>query len=345
MRAVMITEPAIAEIVEREQPAIRADEVLIRSRVVGLCESDVELYQGKRPEDYYRYPVVPGHEWSGEVVAVGALVQHVVPGDRVVVESLVFCGLCRNCRHGLTNLCLVGYEELGFSRDGGLSEYVAVPGRLVHRLPAETSFEEAALLDPVARVVQLFLSAQPRPDDVVTIVGDGAESLLAVQVARFFHPRHIILLGFRDERLQLALQLGATHALNMSRVDAQAEILQLSDGRGADIVFEGTGHIQAMEEAFLSACRGGTVLLEGLTSATAPLSVSCDIFVLKQLRIQGGFGASTAAWEYALRLFTAGSLQLAPLISHRFALDEYQEALDTLILRMSRALKVLIAHE
>ncbi|BCL80377.1 dehydrogenase [Ktedonobacteria bacterium brp13] len=345
MRAVMITEPAIAEVVERERPVIGVDEVLVRSRVVGLCESDVELYQGKRPEGYYRYPIVPGHEWSGEVIESGALVHHVVPGDRVVVESVVYCGLCRNCRHGLTNLCSAGYEELGFSRHGGLGEYVAVPARLVHALPAETSFEEAALLEPVARVAHLFLNTQPLPGAVVTIVGDGVESLIAVQIANFFHPHAIVLLGFRDERLQLARQLGATHAFNMSRVDTQAEILKISDGRGADIVFEGTGHIQAMEEAFLTACRGGTVLLEGLTSSTAPLSVSCDIFVLKQLKIQGSFGANAAAWEYAIRLFTDGQLQLAPLISHRFPLDEYQEALDTLVLRMSRALKVLITHE
>jgi threonine dehydrogenase-like Zn-dependent dehydrogenase len=342
MQAVMLTEPGIAEVVEIERPDIRPDEVLVRSRAVGLCESDVELYQGKRPEGYYRYPVVPGHEWSGEVVEVGELVRHVKPGDHVVVESVISCGVCRNCRHGLTNLCETSYEELGFSRNGGLAEYVVVPGHLVHVLPANADFEAAALIEPVARVVNLFLRAQPRPDDIVAIVGDGAESLIAVQVARMFQPQAIILLGFRDERLQMAQQMGATHTLNMSRVDAQEEIQRLSHGRGADFVFEGTGHIQAMEEAFLTARRGGTVLLEGLTSATTPLSISCDIFVLKQLTILGGFSANSAAWEYAVRLFSDGLLQLSPLISHRFALDAYQEALDTLILRMSRALKVII---
>jgi threonine dehydrogenase-like Zn-dependent dehydrogenase len=342
----MITEPGQAHVTQLERPTILPDEVLVRARAVGLNESDIEVYQGKRTKEYVHYPLIPGHEWSGEAVAVGDLVQNISAGTKVVAESIHYCGVCRNCRAGQTNLCEAGYDEMGFTRPGGLAEYVAVPARLLHALPSDASFEEAALLETAAIVAHAFQRAQPRPGDTVVVVGDGPSSLLAVQIARLFSPAMIILLGFREERLQLARQFGATHTINMSREDSQEALQALTGSRGgADLVFEGTGHIQAVEEAFLAARRGGTILLSGLEASTATLSLSNDIFILKQLTIKAVFGANAAAWSYAVQLFCQGTLQLAALISHRFSLDEYQEALDTLIFRQSKAFKVLILHE
>ncbi len=345
MRALCITEPGQADVTELPVPNVGPDEVLVRSRVVSLCANDVELFHGKRAHGFACYPIVPGHEWSGEVAAVGELVRNIVPGQKVVVESFLACGLCRNCHAGLTNLCETGYDEIGFTRAGGLAEYVVVPARQVHSLPAHTSFEEAALLEPAAVVAHAFLRAQPRPGDVVAIVGDDPSCLLAVQFARLFSPLAIVLLGFREERLELARLLGATHTMNMSREEPQELIKELTHGRGADLVFEGTGHVQAVEEALHQAKRGGTVLLEGITNSVAPFSIESDLFVRKQLTVFGVFGANSAAWSYAIDLYRAGLLKLSPLISHRFSLDEYQTALDTLMLRLSKALKVLVLHE
>ncbi len=345
MRALCVTEPGEADVVELPVPSIGPNEVLVRSRVVSLCAMDVELFQGKRPQGLSRYPIVPGHEWSGEVTAVGELVHGIVPGQKVVVESFVACGMCRNCHAGLTNLCETGYDEIGFTRAGGLAEYVAVPARQVHCLPAHCTFEEAALLESASAVAHAFLRAQPRPGDVVAIVGDDPACLLAVQFARLFSPLAIVLLGLREERLELAHVFGATHTVNMSREEPQDLINELTRGKGADLVFEGTGHVQAVEEALQQAKRGGTVLLEGLTSSIAPLSVESNILVLKQLTVFGLFGANSAAWSYTLDLYRASVLKLSPLISHRFSLDEYQTALDTLMLRLSKALKVLILHK
>ncbi|GCE20260.1 zinc-dependent alcohol dehydrogenase [Dictyobacter kobayashii] len=292
MKAVIITEPGEVHVTELDRPTIGAGEVLVRSRAVGISESDVELFQGKRANGYFRYPAIPGHEWSGEVVAVGEGVAHVAPGARVAVESICFCGLCRNCREGKTNLCEAGYEELGFTRPGGLAEYVVVPAHQLHVLPDHISFEEAALLASAAVVAHAFLRAQPRPGDVVVIVGDGPSSLLAVQLARLYSPAVIAVLGFRAERLQQAQEYGATHTVNMSREDTQSLIQSLSGGRGADLVFEGTGHVQAIEEALTVVKRGGSVLLTGLEASIAPLSFTCDLFVLNQISVYfwGQFG-------------------------------------------------------
>lgn len=345
MRALLITEPGEAHVTELPLPATAPDEVLIRSRAVALCSNDVELYQGKRPQDLSHYPIVPGHEWSGEVVATGDRVQNVLPGQRVVAESFRSCGICSNCRSGQANLCETRYDEIGFTCAGGLAEYVAVPANQVHVLPSETSFEEAALLEPAAVVAHAFLRAQPRPGAVIAIVGDDPSCLLAVQFAHLFSPIAIVLLGFREERLELAHRFGATHTINMSREEPQELINALTGGKGADLVFEGSGHAQAVEEALRQTKRGGTVLLEGITSSIAPLSMESDIFVVRNLAVFGVFGANSAAWTYALDLYRAGLLHLSPLISHRFSLDDYQTALDTITLRLSKALKVLVLHE
>lgn len=345
MKALQITAPGQAKLTELEKPPVGPEDVLIHSRAVGICGSDVELYRGTRPEGYYRYPIVPGHEWSGEIVAVGERVHTLSPGEKVVSEGFLFCGACRNCRTGMTNLCEAGYDEIGFTRTGGLAEYVAVPARLVHSLPRACSLEEAALLEPTAVVVHAFLRAQPQAGSTVVVVGDGNIGLLVVQIARLFSPAVITLIGSRDERLELARQLGATHTINSRQSDPEPLIDSLTGGRGADFVLEGGTRPEGVEMALRLVRRGGTVVLEGIAGSGARLSLESDIFVLKHLSVLGIFGANSAAWTYAVQLFRAGLLHLAPLITHRFAMNEYQAALDTIVNRRSKTLKVLLIHE
>jgi threonine dehydrogenase-like Zn-dependent dehydrogenase len=345
MKAILLKGPGEAVVIDLEKPFIGPEDVLIRSRAVGICGSDIELYRGVRPEGYYRYPIVPGHEWSGEVEAVGERVRNISPGDKVVSEGILFCGTCRNCRMGLTNLCEAGYDEIGFTRTGGLAEYVAVPARLVHLLPGDASLEEAALLEPTAVVAHAFLRAQPRAGNIVVIVGDGPIGLLAVQLARLFSPTILALVGSRNERLELGHHLGATHTLNVRESDPQPLIHSLIGSQGADLVFEAGNRPEGVEKALRLARPGSTVVLEGIAGSGARLSVESDIFVLKHLTVLGIFGASSAAWTYAVQIFRAGLLNLAPLITHCFALDEYQTALDTLISRQAKMLKVLVVHD
>lgn len=345
MKALLITSPGHAQLSEMDQPAIGPEDVLIRSRAVGICGSDVELYRGTRPAGFYRYPIVPGHEWAGEIVAVGERVHTMSAGEKVVSEGFLFCGSCRNCRSGLTNLCEAGYDEIGFTRSGGLARYVTVPARLVHTLPGTCSLEEAALLEPTAVVAHAFLRAQPRAGDTVVVVGDGNIGMLAVQVARLFSPAIIALVGSREERLEMAHQLGATHTINGRQSNPEPLIQALTGGRGADLVFEGGTRPEGVEMAIRLARRGGTVLLEGIAGAGTHLSLESDTFVLKHLTVYGIFGASSAAWTYAVQLFRSGLLKLAPLITHRFALDDYQLALDTIVGRQAKTLKVLLIHE
>lgn len=345
MKAIVIDGPNEVHLAELALPTPGPEEVLIQSRAVGICGSDVELYKGIRPVGFYRYPLVPGHEWSGEVVALGERVRGLSVGDRVVVEGILSCGTCPNCRTGLTNLCEAGYDEIGFTRPGGLAEYVAVPARQVHTLPAAASFQEAALLEPTAVVAQAFLRAGPRAAETVVVIGDGTIGLLAVQIARLFSPAMLALVGSHDERLDIGQRLGATHTINSKRDDPEPLIHALTQGRGAGLVFEGGSRAVGVELSIRLARRGGTVILEGIAGAGAHLSLESDIFVLKHLAVLGIFGASSAAWTYAVQLFETGLLHLAPLITHRFALSDYQAALDTVIAHRTGALKVLLVHD
>lgn len=344
MRAVVISAPGEARLEEMETPKLGPEEVLIRSHAAGICGSDVEVYQGTRPTDYIQYPVVPGHEWSGTVVEVGARVRGIHPGDKVVSEGFVYCGSCANCHNGLTNLCEEGYNEVGFTRPGGFAEYVAVPARLVHRLPRAADLAQAALLEPTAVVADIFLRAQPRPGSTVVVIGDGAIGQLAVHLARLHSPQTVVLVGSRDDRLQLGLKMGATHTVNYHREDALHLVQELTQGRGADLVFEGAGKASAVEQAFSLARRSGTVALQGIAGGDTRLPLDPDIFALKHLTVIGTFGANSAAWTYAVQLFSAGLLHLEPLVTHRYNLSEYQAALDTLVSKQSGTLKVLVSH-
>src|SRR5215469_15342055 len=344
MKALLLNGPGEAVVTDLEKPSPGPQDVLIRSHAVGICGSDVELYRGIRPEGYYRYPIVPGHEWAGEVASTGERVRGISPGDKVVAEGFLFCGTCRNCRMGLTNLCEAGYDEIGFTRTGGLAEYVAVPARLVHTLPGDASLEQAALLEPAAVVAHAFLRVRPRAGDTVVILGDGTIGLLAVQLARLFSPAILVLVGSRNERLELGHRLGATHTLNARESDPQLLIHSMIGSQGADLVFEAGNRAEGIEQALSLARRGGTVVLEGIAGSGARLSIENDIFVLKHLTVQGILGASYAAWTYAVQIFRAGLLKVPPLITHRFALDEYQTALDMLISHQAKTLIVLVVH-
>lgn len=342
MRAVQISGSDQVEMIDVAIPSPEPNEVLIRSHAVSLDANDADLYRGTRPKGFYSYPIIPGHALTGEVAAIGTLVEGLSIGDKVVLESLIYCGKCRNCSRGETDLCEKGYHELGFTRPGGLAEYVAVPAQVVHVLPSTAAFDEATLLASCSVVAHAFLHARLLPGDHVAIIGDDTISLLAVQIAHLCSPASIALIGFRENRLALGRTLGATHTINASRDDAQTLVRSLSRGRGADLTFEGTAHAQATVEAMLLARRGGTVLLIGTIGSHALLSVESDIFVRNQLNMHGIFGANAASWNYTLQLYRTGLLNLAPLISHRFPLDDYQDALDTLTSRQGQTLRLVV---
>ena len=243
MRALVVEGPGAAAVRDVPEPVPGPGEVLVEVAAAGICGSDLELLDGRRPAAYVRYPVVPGHEWAGRVLSVGPEVRDLAPGDPVVAEGLRSCGVCDRCGEGRTNLCTAGYAETGFTLPGALAERLAVPARLVHRLPPDRPLEPAALLEPAACVASALLEAgMPLPGARVAVVGDGPLGLLALLLLRTVTPAELVLVGARPARSAFGAGCGATR------------VVAATDQAGLDGL---AGRFDAVVEATNDPVRGG----------------------------------------------------------------------------------------
>jgi threonine dehydrogenase-like Zn-dependent dehydrogenase len=337
VRAFLVTLPGKYALADLPDPAPGPGEVLVAPAAVGICGSDLELLDGRRPTEYVRYPVVPGHEWAGRVVSVGSGVAGLEPGAPVVAEGVRACDVCARCREGRSNLCGGAYAETGFTHPGALADLVVVPANLVHPLPGDRPVEPAALLEPAGCVASGLLELGPPPAGArIAVVGDGPLGLLAVLLAQLSAPRELILIGHRAERVRYGKQCGATDVL-VSADDAGTDCVWGS----FDLVIEATNRAAGAVTAIGLARRGGAVLLLGISGDGRP-AIDPDVITLGQLRVQGAFASSPAAWRWMVSLYGSGQFDPTPLITHRFPLTETAAALDVLADRSSGALKVLV---
>jgi len=208
-RALVIHEPGSLAIVERDGLVPGAGEVVLRPAYCGLCGTDLELLRGEVDPEFARYPLTLGHEWSGVVEAVGAGVRGLEPGLRCVAEGIIPCGRCASCRAGATNVCDI-FDEVGFTREGGAGDQIAVPARIVHVLDDTVPLLDAALVEPSAVVLTGLEKARLRPGLRVLVVGDGTIALLSVLLASLWSPVELVVAGRRAEQEELARELGAT---------------------------------------------------------------------------------------------------------------------------------------
>jgi threonine dehydrogenase-like Zn-dependent dehydrogenase len=339
MRALVVHEPGRWAVEDLPEPTPGPGEVLVAVAAAGICGSDLELVDGRRPAAYVRYPVVPGHEWAGRVVGTGpGVTAGLAPGDPVVAEGFRACGVCARCAEGRTNLCLADYAETGFTHQGALADRLVVPARLVHRLPAERPLEPAALLEPAACVANGLLEAgMPRPGSRLAVVGDGPLGLLAVLLLRTLTPAELLLVGARPGRGgRHGRGAGATRVVDAADRAALAEL-----GGRFDAVVEATNAPEGAALGLRLLRRGGGAVLLGISGAGRP-TVDPDTFTLNQLRVQGSFGASRAAWRWVVELYAGGILDPAPLVTHWYRLEEAPAALAALAAPDGDALKVLV---
>jgi L-iditol 2-dehydrogenase len=330
MRAVVVERPGAATLRRVPRPEPGPGEVLVRVGAAGICGSDVEVLDGRRPAPYVRYPIIPGHEWAGTVEALGRGVQGIDEGAVVVAEGFRACGDCARCREGRTNLCAADYAETGFTHAGAFADFLCLPAHLVHQLPPGSDLAAAAVLEPAACVAQGLLEVDVRPGITVAVVGAGTVGLLAVALLSRVSPARLALVGTRSPRLELGRTLGATEVWNV-RQEQHPE-------PGFDLVFEAAGTVEGARAAIALARRGGTVVLEGISGE--PSGIDADAVVLGHLRVQGVFGASRNAWRWVTDLFAAGLLDTKPLVSHSFPLEEHVAAFAALADRSGDALKV-----
>ncbi|MFF0199641.1 zinc-binding dehydrogenase [Streptomyces sp. NPDC005017] len=292
-------------------------EALVRVHAVGICGSDREVYQGNRPEGYVRYPLTPGHEWSGTVQAVGAGVPASLIGRKVVGEGFRNCQVCDRCHAGETTLCTAGYEETGFTEPGAMAATLTLPARLLHVLPDGADLTAAALLEPAACVAAAALKAGARPGERVAVVGTGTLGMFAVQFLRAVSPAELLVVGTRRDREALSRRFGATAFLTKDQ--------ELPDG--FDVVVETAGSADAARTAAGLLRRGGRLVLTGIPAPGADGLDPTDL-VVRQLEVHTVFGAPPDAWAHTVRVFAAGLLDPVPLVTHELPLEEFAQAIE-----------------
>jgi len=301
------------EMAELPETKPEAGEVLIRVAACGICGSDVHGYDGSSGRRVP--PIVMGHEAAGTVAALGDGVTDFAAGDRVTFDSTVYCDTCAPCRRGEINLCdnrqVLGVSCAEYRRAGAFAEYVAVPSRIVYRLPDGLSFAEAAMLEAAAVAVHAVSLAQSFPESTALVVGVGMIGLLAAQALRAAGCSRVFVADVDGSRLKLAQDLGATAVLS-AETDIAKQVLQLTGGAGTDVVVEAVGRTETVTASVESVRRGGTVVLVG--NISREVSIPLQKVVTRQIRLQGSC-ASAGEYPRAMELLASGAIQVKPLIT------------------------------
>ena len=343
MKAVLIERPHEVAYVEVETPTPGPGEVLVRSRVAGICRTDLEVLHGDLIDPrLVRFPLVPGHEWSGTVSELGEGIDDLAVGDRVVCEGMIPCNRCRRCKEGETQLCL-NYDQIGFTRGGGYGEYVLVPRHVVHNLAEGVSFAAGSLVEPASCVLRGFSRANPQPGETIGVIGIGTLGSLALRFGRLYAPGKLVAYGIREPELGLATALGADSVVHVVQEDPVAATGRLVGG-GLDLVLETAGAVEAVELATRLVRPGGRVVLLGIAGEGRVLELPADRIVLGDVNVIGNFSYSTSAFTGVVQLLEKGLVELDSIVTHRFPADRFEEAFALMDNRDGVVGKVLLEH-
>jgi L-iditol 2-dehydrogenase len=264
-----------------------------------------------------------GHEAAGEIAEVGARVRGFQPGDRVTFDSTVYCGTCRYCVRGDVNLCdsrrVLGVSCDEFRRDGAFAEYVAVPARILYRLPDAVSYERAALVEPTSIAFHAVHRMHVQLGDTAVVIGAGMVGLLVVQAFRAAGCGRLIAVDIDPRRIELARRLGADEGINAQDLDVAAELQRLTDGRGADLAAEVVGNSATVQTAIGCLRKGGQLALVGNLSPVVELPLQA--VVTRELSLFGSC-ASRGDYPACLEMIARGTIQVDPLISATAPLDD-----------------------
>ena len=322
MKALVFEEPQNAVVRDVDMPTIAADEVLVRSRNVGICHSDFELYEGRYIIPV-SYPIIPGHEWSGEIAEVGSGVTTLRTGDRVVGECVVNNGA----------------DHFGFSISGADAEYFVAKASWLHRIPDELSFMQGAFVEPFSVAYSAAVAAGGiDASDEVAVIGGGPIGLLCAMAAATMGGS-VTLVEPQAHRRALALEVGAARAIDPSAAPLSDQVAEATHGRGFDVVIEAAGSPAAMASAFPMAALGGRVVLVGI-DVGGSADVEIGLVQSKALQVRGIIG-SAGLWPRTIRFMATSGVDPTPLLTATFPLGEGAAAL-TAARDTSRNVKVQI---
>lgn len=347
MRALVLTAPGAYEILDVPVPEVGRDEVLCRIGAVAICGSDIRIVRGDSAGTWPpAYPYTPGHEWSGEVVAVGENVTNWHAGDRVAGEAHSGCGFCGNCLKGSYNLCLnygipqTGHRHYGHLSTGAFAQYGVFSKTAVSRIPTNLSFAEGAMVDTAGIALHGLELSGITPGGSVCIIGPGPVGLMVLKLARVLGAAVAIVVG-RGYRLEAAARLGADCLVDFEQNDPVAAVRDFTEGRGVDEAFECSGAMGNFAAAVEMVRRGGRVCLFGIPKAGAEEKLPFRRIVLDEIGIFGS-RANPNVSARVISLMASGRLVVRDLITHTFPLEQFSAAFDTFASRKDGALKVVV---
>jgi len=339
MKSLVLTEPRALVLQERPVPVPGSTEVLIQVKAASICHTDFFTLNGEYPR--CKYPTVLGHEFSGIVEQCGRDVSHVKAGDHVTCISYDYCGTCTFCRRGLHNGCR-HIRGIPFDMDGAYQEMICVTAAMAYPFDSSLSFAEASLTEPAANGYSTVDRANIYPGEQVVVMGPGPIGLLALESAKLKSPGALIVLGTRQERLHKATHLGATHAINIHETDPYEAVMDITEGKGADVVILCAGSEDAWKISGRILTKYGRVIVEALPSVyDTQWPVHVFDFTAKHISYLGVSGYNAAQFGTTLELIQSKIIDVASLITHRFPLQDYQEAFETSDKRKGGALKVV----
>lgn len=321
------TEPGLW-LSEAPKPSLARDAVLIKIRKTAICGTDLHIYKWDEwAQKTIRVPMHIGHEFMGEVIALGDDVKGFQLGDRVSAEAHLACGHCRNCRAGKRHLCR-HIVNTGVDCAGAFAEYLPMPYYNTYKIPDGISDEIAAILDPFGNATHCALEFDLVGEDVL-ITGAGPVGLMAAAVARNVGARHVVVTDVNEYRLKLAMKMGATLAINPQHTPLPAVMQQLGMLEGFDVGLEMSGNAEAFRQMLAVMNNGGNIAFLGIP--TQDFAIDWHQVVFKCLTIRGIYGRRMFETWYKMVGLLQNGLDISPVITHRFCADEFQKAFEVML--------------
>lgn len=341
MKALVLTEYKNLELQDFPDPSCGPEEVLIEVASVGICGSDIHGYDGSTGRRIP--PLVMGHEAAGTVIQTGDQVRDLRPGQRVALDSTIWCGKCPPCQKGQINLCdqrqVLGVSCGDYRRHGAFAQRVAVPAHVAYAIPEGVTFDQAALAEAVSVALHAVRRSQPAHDQTCLVVGAGMIGLLVIQCLKASGCTRIAAIDLDDHRLEMAKTFGATWTANARQEDLDQALLKNTDQRGPEHVFEVVGAQSTVELAIQSVRKGGHVVLVGNVSPR--VEIPLQRVVAGEVTLYGSC-ASSGEYQQALQWMADRSIDVEPIISARCCLNEAGPWIDRLYHGVPNTMKVVV---
>lgn len=313
---------------EVDMPVMGHNDVLIRVKKTAICGTDIHIYNWDAwAQQTIPVPLTIGHEFVGEIVDMGTDVIGLQKGTRVSGEGHIACGFCRNCRAGRRHICRRN-ESVGVTRTGCFAEYVVIPAVNVYPLPDSITDDQAAILDPLGNAAHTALSYDLVGEDVL-ITGAGPVGLMAAAIARHVGARHVVITDINPYRLELAKKMGATLAVDSQKTSLKETMQTLSMREGYDIGLEMSGNAHAFADMLTFMNHGGKVALLGFLPTQT--QINWNNIIMKGLQVKGIYGREMFETWYKMIGMLQSGLNISPVITHRFPVNDFQKAFDVML--------------